>query len=109
MPQFAVYQNRNFQSNHAFPLLVDVQSELLEGLGTRVVVPLARAEAVSNFPLSFVMPSVELEGKRYLLMTPQITGLSRVVLGPMRGSLAAHAREISMATDVLLRGFPDPR
>jgi hypothetical protein len=38
-------------------------------------------------------------------MTPQLTGLSRVSLGTTRGSLAAHAREISTATDLLLRGF----
>ncbi|MBV8307332.1 MAG: CcdB family protein [Gammaproteobacteria bacterium] len=105
MPQFAVYQNRNFYSSQSFPLLVDVQSALLDELGTRVVVPLARAEARNDFVLRVLMPPVELEGKRYVLMTPQITGLSRAVLGPMRGSLAAHERAISMATDLLLRGF----
>jgi toxin CcdB len=105
MPQFAVYMNRNLRSADFFPLLVDVQSELLQDLETRVVIPLARAASFSSFPLRYVMPTVELEGKAYLLMTPQLTGLSRVALGPMRGTLAAHAREISTATDMLLRGF----
>jgi toxin CcdB len=105
MPRFAVYMNRNLRSTHFFPLLVDVQSELLQDLETRVVIPLAKAAAFSGFPLRYVMPTVELEGKAYVLMTPQLTGLSRVALGPMRGTLVAHAREISTATDVLLRGF----
>ena len=52
------------------------------------------------------MPTVELDGKAYVLMTPQLTGLSRVSLGSTRGSLATHAREISTATDMLLKGFP---
>ena len=108
MPQFAVYLNRNLRSSERFPLLVDVQSELLRDLETRVVIPLARAASFTdpNFPLRYVMPTVELDGKAYVLMTPQLTGLSRVSLGSTRGSLATHAREISTATDMLLRGFP---
>ncbi|MGN6454119.1 MAG: CcdB family protein [Steroidobacteraceae bacterium] len=108
MTRFAVYQNRNLRSSVSFPLLVDVQSEVLQDLETRVVIPLARAASFTDFPLRYVMPSVEVEGKKYLLMTPQLTGLSRVLLGPFRGSLDAHARDISRATDILLRGFPDP-
>ena len=108
MTRFAVYQNRNLRSSVSFPLLVDVQSELLQDLETRVVIPLARAPSFTDFPLRYVMPTVELDGKKYLLMTPQLTGLSRVTLGPLRGSLEAHARDISIATDILLRGFPDP-
>ena len=108
MPQFAVYLNRNLRSSERFPLLVDVQSELLRDLETRVVIPLARAASFTdpNFPLRYVMPTVELDGKAYVLMTPQLTGLSRVWLGSTRGSLATHAREISTATDMLLKGFP---
>ena len=107
MPQFAVYLNRNLRSSDLFPFVVDVQSELLRDLETRVDIPLARAASFTetSFPLRYVMPTVELDGKAYVLMTPQLTGLSRVSLGPTRGSLGAHAREISTATDMLLRGF----
>jgi toxin CcdB len=107
MAPFAVYQNRNLRSSELFPLLVDVQSELLRDLETRVVIPLARAASFTDtsFPLRYVMPTVELEGKAYVLMTPQLTGLSRAALGGTRGSLATHAREILTATDLLLRGF----
>ena len=40
MPQFAVYLNRNLRSSDLFPFLVDVQSELLRDLETRVVLSL---------------------------------------------------------------------
>ena len=40
MPQFAVHRNRNAATRARYPLLVDVQSDLLAGMGTRVVVPL---------------------------------------------------------------------
>ena len=105
MTKFAVYQNRNLRSAVSFPLLVDVQSELLQDLETRVVIPLARTASFTDFPLGYVMPTVELEGKKYVLITPQITGLSRMALGPTRGNLEAHARAICVATDMLFRGF----
>jgi toxin CcdB len=38
MPQFAVYRNRNPASRTRFPLLLDIQSDLLEPLTTRVVI-----------------------------------------------------------------------
>ncbi len=106
MPQFGVYLNSHLPSTHLFPLLVDVQSELLEDLETRVVIPLARAASFPSFPLRYVMPTVELGGETYVLMTPQLTGLARAALGAYTATLEARAREISMATDVLLRGFP---
>ena len=40
MPQFTVHRNPNPGSKAAYPLLLDVQSDLLADLGTRVVVPL---------------------------------------------------------------------
>jgi len=43
MPQFAVYRNKNLRGSAFYPLVVDVQSELLEDLQTRVVIPLARS------------------------------------------------------------------
>jgi toxin CcdB len=51
------------------------------------------------------MPTVELEGEWYVLVTPQLAGVSRWDLGAHTGSLAAHSRVISTAIDILLRGF----
>ena len=39
--QFDVYHNKNAASKGRFPYLLDVQTELLDSLETRVVVPLA--------------------------------------------------------------------
>jgi toxin CcdB len=105
MPQFAVYLNRNLRSRSVFPMLVDVQAELLRDLETRVVIPLVKRAAFTSFPLGLLMPTVELEGEAYLLVTPQLAGVSRADLGPHAGSMAAHSRAISTAMDILLRGF----
>ncbi|WP_366145348.1 CcdB family protein [Candidatus Accumulibacter sp. ACC007] len=41
MPQFAVYRNPNPETTADYPLLLDVQSDLIAELGTRVVVPIS--------------------------------------------------------------------
>lgn len=50
MPQFAVYGNINPATRAAVPLLLDVQSDLLAELGTRVVVPLYPASEMLKTP-----------------------------------------------------------
>ena len=92
MPQFAVYLNKHLRGSAFYPLLLDVQSELLADLETRVVVPLARASGFAEFPLRFVMPTIELEGERYVLTTPRLAGVSRSDLGLLRALPAEESR-----------------
>ena len=105
MPQFAVYLNKNLRSRSVFPLLVDVQAELLRNLETRVVIPLVKGAAFTSYPLGLVMPTVEVDGESYVLVTPQLAGVSQWDLGPHTGSVAAHSHAIFTAMDILLRGF----
>jgi toxin CcdB len=105
MPQFSVYRNKNLRGSAFYPPLVDVQSELLEELETRVVIPLARSTGFSAFPLRRLMPAIELEGERYVLMTPQLAGVPRRDLGPHTGSAVTESRAICTALDFLIRGF----
>lgn len=42
MVQFTVHRNKNARAKTAYHYLVDVQSELLTNLQTRVVVPLTK-------------------------------------------------------------------
>ena len=105
MPQFAVYLNKNLRSRSVFPLLVDVQGELLRDLETRVVIPLVKSAAFTSYPLGLVMPTVEVDGESYVLVTPQLAGVSQWDLGAHTGSVAAHSHAIFTAMDILLRGF----
>jgi len=105
MPQFAVYRNENSGSSEDFPFLVDVQTDLLEELGTRVVIPLGKAPELTGSPMLYLIPVVAFQGKPYALFTPQLAGISRHELGPQEGSLADQQRVISAAIDFLLKGF----
>lgn len=105
MPQFAVHRNKNPQSKSTFPLLVDVQSDLLEELNTRVVIPLTRAAGLARKPLSHLTPALSFDGDTYLLMTPQLAGIARADLGPQAGTLLDQREQIVAAVEFLLTGF----
>ena len=105
MAQFSVYRNKNPRTKAAFPFLVDVQSELLEPLNTRVVIPMTKAAALAKKPVSHLTPDVSFNGDRYLLMTPQLAGIGRAELGPHAGTLAEERQTILAAIDFLLTGF----
>jgi toxin CcdB len=50
MAQFALYRNKDPRTRAAIPLLVDIQNDLLESLGTRVVIPLSKAGNLKRNP-----------------------------------------------------------
>jgi toxin CcdB len=105
VPQFSVYRNKNPRTKVTFPLLVDVQSDLLEPLNTRVVIPLTRSPALAKKPVSHLTPEVSFDGDNYVLLTPQLAGISRTELGSVAGSLAGERQTILAALDFLLTGF----
>jgi toxin CcdB len=105
LAQFTVYKNKNARSKTVFPLLVDVQSELLDELQTRVVIPLSKVAALTKRPVGQLTPLLEFEGVSYVLVTPQLAGVAQSELGPATGSLAQHRDCILAAMDFLLLGF----
>ena len=68
MPQFSVHRNPNPATRNAFPLLLDIQSDLIAELGTRVVVPLCPASAMKGRLIRTLVPVLEVDGKRSLIL-----------------------------------------
>jgi toxin CcdB len=104
MAQFDVYRNPSTQTREHTPYLLDIQSDLLDHLASRVVVPLAAAERVAERQLTRLMPSVEFSGASLVMMTPQLVGVPVSALGERAGSLAERRHEIVAALDVLISG-----
>ena len=104
MAQFTVYKNKNPRSKATFPLLVDAQADLLDDLQTRLVIPLTKAPALAKKPIARLTPAIEIDGERYLLMTPQLAGIPRSELGPALGSVADQRSAIIAALDLLITG-----
>lgn len=104
MAQFDVHSNRDAESRKRFPFLLDVQSDVLGVLATRVVVPLADRDTVPVPPAERLMPAFEVDGRRVVMLTPQIAGVPKAALGAAVASLAHLRHEIVAALDVLVSG-----
>lgn len=104
MPQFDVYRNRHDATKARFPLLLDVQSDLLEALHTRMVVPLSPAAAAKSRVLGGLTPTLTIAGKPYLMMTPQLAGIASRALGEGVDNLASERGRIVAALDLLIVG-----
>ncbi|MEW6282706.1 MAG: CcdB family protein [Candidatus Eremiobacterota bacterium] len=102
--QYDVYRNRNPASNKRFPYLLEVQAALLEGLDTRVVVPLAAREQFAGKILTRLMPLLQIKGKELVAVTPQMAGIAKRELGDCVGNLGLARQEIIAALDFLLTG-----
>lgn len=105
MPQFAVHRNANPATRSAVPLLLDVQSDLIAELGTRVVVPLYTAAAMKGKVVKTLMPVLAVGGKSHVMVTPQLAGIARKQLGTQVGDLSAQRDAILAALDFLIAGF----
>ena len=84
-------------------LVVDCQSDLLNHIDSRFVVPLAPREfaAIAARRLN---PSFEIEDQTYIMVTQQAASVPRGELGPAVASLANRSFEIIDAIDVLISG-----
>ncbi len=105
MPQFAVHLNANLAARTTIPYLLDVQSDLIADLGSRVVVPLYVAGAMKGKVLKTLMPQFEVEGEPVVMVTPQLAGISRKALGEQVADLSAMRNEIIAALDLLITGI----
>jgi toxin CcdB len=104
MPQFSVYKNKNPKSRSTFPYLIDVQSDLLSDLGTRVVVPLIKRGALTRKPIKNLMPAIRVDGQEFIMMVPQLAGIAASDLGAPVANAAEHRGEVVAALDFLITG-----
>jgi toxin CcdB len=102
MAQFDVYKNP--RSGSAYPLVVDVQSDVFGQLDSRVVVPLSPRERYTAPLLTRMIPIVVVEGRDYALVVPLLAAIARNTLGPVVTSLATRRFEIIAAIDLLIAG-----
>lgn len=105
MARFDIYRNPGAHASTT-PFLVDVQSEHLSSLTTRVVVPL---RLVDRFPPvrlpQDLMPVFHIEDQACFLDTPKLAAVPQRELGQMVGSLRYAQDNIVAALDRLFGAF----
>ena len=96
--------HRNRQSGSNFPLLLDVQANLLADLRSRLVIPLV-PEGASGLRLRQLDVDVEISGIRYVLRTEVMGAVAASQLGEIVATLRQRHDEVAAAIDFLLQGF----
>ncbi|MGR8980776.1 MAG: CcdB family protein [Gammaproteobacteria bacterium] len=105
MQQFAVYENKNQNSQKSIPYLLNVQADLLDELQTCVVAPLIPADTGQLKAIGRLTPLFGIEGRSYLMLTPQLAGIAKRELGRNVADLSSARDEIIAAIDFLVTGF----
>ena len=72
MQQFDVYANPSKHTRKAYPYILDIQSDVLSDIATRIVVPLGLKKDFKSEQLKKLTPTVEYEGQELLIQIPQI-------------------------------------
>lgn len=105
MARFDVYPNPGSHANTT-PYLLDVQSDLLDGLGSRMVIPLRSLEHFAKVKLpKRLTPVLTIEGKDFLLETPKMGAVPQRILKSPVTSLADEQAPITAALDFLFQGY----
>ncbi len=105
MSQFTVHRNTNPTSKTTIPYLLNVQCDLIEDLSTRVAVPLYPAATMKGKTIHTLTPTLEIDGEPYVMMTPQLAGIPKKLLGVPVADLSSKRAEIISALDLLITGI----
>ena len=105
MNQFILYKNENKRSKKAYPYFVNVQSDLLDDLNSRIVIPLSTSETLNNLNAKKLCPILEINEMKFILLTHQITSVPNSTLRVQVTSLEHYRYEILSAIDLLLTGI----
>lgn len=106
MRQFVAYRNTNTATKRVYPLLLNVQSDLLDAMDTRVVVPLLLVKRGRGSPtLSALAPLIAVNGAPHVLMTPLMAGVAAVELGVAAADLSSERSVIMASIDLLVSGI----
>lgn len=84
--------------------LLDVQSDLLEGLNVRAVVPLLPRQA-APMAAGRLNPLFEIEGATHVMMTQFIAAVPASILKAPAAELSGRSDVVSSALDMLFHGY----
>ena len=105
MAQWDVYPNPSPRTRDDVPYLVDLQSNLLDALPSRLVAPLVRARlAPDGFPRA-LCPVFNIDGVSLVLLPHEAGPIEARLLKHKTVSLLPQAHDIVAALDAVVSGF----
>ncbi len=104
MAQFDIYHNPDPETRHKIPYLLDVQTNLLEQLATRTVIPLVVASKMGKVAKK-LNPKFEIEKITVVMSTAEIAAVSSNILSEKVASLQNRREDVIAALELLFTGI----
>jgi toxin CcdB len=105
MTQYHAHKNKDLVSQQNFPLVLDIQSRLLQELATRVVLPMRPLSAYSAKPISTLNPIFLIDGVDYIVIAQQMSVMPAQLMGSSVVDLSEDQHLIVAAVDCVLSGL----
>ncbi|MGF6767624.1 toxin CcdB [Paraburkholderia sp. GAS199] len=107
MARFDFYKNPSSRSRAKSPYLLDVQSDHLGELLSRVVIPLTHVAGnyTSGKVAQDLAPIIEIGGEKFVLETPFLAAIKTSDLGLATGTLKSEQGRIAAALDRLFGAY----
>jgi len=105
MAQFDISRNTNQTSKIDVPFIMDIQSNSVSLLESRIVVPLRRADNNLDKMISKIHVTIEIENTEYIAFISEMAAIPSVLLGPTITNRTNRRTEIISAIDLLFTGF----
>ncbi|PWC10137.1 type II toxin-antitoxin system toxin CcdB [Brenneria corticis] len=100
--QFLVYQYK--RTSH-YKMFVDVQSDIVETPGRRMVIPLIASHHLSEKVNKTLFPLIGINGENHRLMTTELSSVSVDVIGDIIADVSDCADEIKNAINLMFWGI----
>jgi len=108
MAHFVVVANPGAYANTT-PYLLDVQSNLLDGLDSQMFIPLRSLDHFPKVKLpTRLTPVLSILGKEYLMETPKMGAVPQRILKDSVAALGDDQARVSAALDLLFQGYLAP-
>ncbi|MBL8330899.1 MAG: CcdB family protein [Rubrivivax sp.] len=104
MAQYDVFTNPSRTASDGIPYVVVVQSDLLDGLATRLTMPLAVFDAGTRVPTA-LCPVIVVKGRRLHALAHYAAPLPAKLLKRPVDNVAAQASSLVSAMDAVLSGI----
>ncbi len=102
MAQFDVYKNPR---GGGFPLLLDMQTDLLSRFTTRVIVPMSALKKYTGKPISRLNPIAIVRSVEYVAVFQELAAIPTSALGERVDSIIGQRAELVAALDLLFTGI----
>ena len=104
MSRFDIYRNPVRSEAGDIPFLLDVQSDFLEMLDTRMIIPLRRADRFRHV-MEHLNPTITHDRRELVVDTASMASVPRAELKRPVGNIAALRQDIETALDFLYTGI----